>query len=208
MSEPLIIGILGDAGAGKDTLARALTCVRPSGVVSMADPLRGATARRLMQASPNRPASYFRALTDDRTMKEIPHPEITLRRLGLREFEGHGLDEHLSPRDALRAVGKHARAADPDVFARAGVHSAQDMAALVGLVAIPDVRYANEAKRLTDIGGFLVRVSQRGVYPSNRVEEREARTIPVHYSFEWSDLDDMLEEACHVYRLAYRKAYP
>ena len=198
---PLIVGILGDAGAGKDTLARVLTAVQPSRTLRFADALRDAVVQRMndrVRGCITR--DRLDMDLENRATKETPDELYTCRRLGVL-FEKFWPDEPMSPRDALRAVGYAERENDPDVFVREvwrklHIINSRDW---VPVVAVPDVRFENEATMLRNSGAYLVRVTHNQHSSSGRPEEIAARSIPVHRELRWDgSIESILEEASVV----------
>ena len=208
----LIVGILGDAGAGKDTLARVLTAVYPSRTLRFADALRDTVVHRLNKFEPgSMTRARLDADLDNRASKDRPSDTYTCRRLGTL-FERFCPDEPMSPRDALRAVGYAEREKSPNVFVDAVASQLRAICTSgdVPVVAIPDVRFSNEAAAVKRAGGYLVRVRHRQHTASNRPEEIAARALPVDREVTWDGtIETIVEEASVVIwrGLEYRSGY-
>jgi hypothetical protein len=149
MSTRPIIGITGRAGAGKDTLARAIadelgdleitSTIRP-----LADPLKriagdvfGFTQKQLYGPSEQR---------------NQPDPRWT-------RDDGRG---PLTPREALQTLGTEwGRALHPDVWIRMLIreHASHKSG---GVSIVPDVRFDNEARAIREYGGFVLAIVRPG----------------------------------------------
>lgn len=134
-----IIGLAGPAGCGKDLVASMLPGARR---IAFADPIyRGAA---VMLGIPE-------AAIRDRVQKEMPLP---------------GLE--VSPRRILQTLGTEwgRRLVSPDLWIRAAVLAWQQAAAEgVDVVAVPDVRFPNEAHAVRAAGGEVWLIHRPGLAP-------------------------------------------
>lgn len=131
----MIIGICGGAGAGKDTIAARLAETHGFERIAFADPLY-----QMLEVLTGLPEERLR----DRAEKEA-----------VIEWLGK------SPRQLLQSLGTEwgrQHVAD-DVWVRLAVRKA----AAAPLVAIPDVRFDNEAQAIKDAGGLVWCVVRPGV---------------------------------------------
>lgn len=131
----MIIGICGAAGAGKDTIAMRLVEAHGYRRIAFADPLY-----EMLEAMTGLPAEQMRG----RDAKE-------------REIDWLGK----SPRQLLQSLGtewgrKHV---SDDVWVRLTMRKASQSP----LVAIPDVRFDNEAEAVRAAGGQVWSVARPGV---------------------------------------------
>jgi hypothetical protein len=131
----VIIGICGAAGAGKDTIAERLAEAHGFRRIAFADPLY-----EMLEVMTGLPAAQMR----DRTSKE-------------QEIGWLGK----SPRQLLQSLGtewgrKHV---SDDVWVRLTMRTASQSP----LVAIPDVRFDNEAEAVREAGGQVWSVVRPGV---------------------------------------------
>lgn len=134
-----LLGLLGYAGAGKDTVAEFLVDHHGYTRVAFADPLKQ-LARHI--GWNGRKDHAGRVLLQDLGV-------------GVREFIGQ------------------------DTWVDIGMRKAADTP---GPVVITDVRFSNEALRIVEAGGCLVRVDRKGVGPANgHVSEVGWADIPVHH---------------------------
>ena len=147
-----IIGLLGQAGSGKDTAAvyinrflnegpharfRFKTCVEK---VALADPMK-----RFCQG-------VFQ-FTD----KQLWGPSEERDRVDPRYTRSDGAP--LTPRHALQTLGTEwGRACYPDVWIDLAVRKAKERAALGIVTVITDCRFLNEARRLRELGASVWRI--------------------------------------------------
>lgn len=159
MTGPLIIGLTGHAGAGKDTVADLLAG-RAWRRMAFADALRVeiAAAWRV----------DIRTLTD-RVTKDCPTRALRVGNADHRDWlmfaavQGWSLMDERSPRWAMQRWGEFRRRQNPDWWVR---HvevwiATQRRENHPGLV-VTDVRMANEAAMLRRVGAVLVRVHRPG----------------------------------------------
>lgn len=177
MKKQTIIGLTGHAGAGKDTVASIIldTYTGNGGAIGFADALRQEVCFAF--------DVYMHTLTCRET-KETPHPDLALHRCcddrfvkrmtehytsGLREggIVGEVLDLSAprSPRQIMQWWGtEYRRHTSPGYWldkmrnhiARGfGMHQA-------GLIVITDVRFADEAALVRELGGKLIQITRPG----------------------------------------------
>jgi len=143
----LLIGLVGRAGAGKDTVGRMLVtaeelngCLdtRPFRTVSFAAPLKKICGDVF--------AFTNRQLHGDQ--KEVPDPRY-------QRADG----TYLTPREAMQVLGTQwGRACYPHVWVELGLRHAKEQMANGLSIAITDVRFINEAKAIKEAGGQVWRV--------------------------------------------------
>lgn len=145
----MLIGIAGKAGSGKDTAASYL-CAR-HGFVTVA------FATKLKQLL----ADLF-GLTREQlygNLKEVDDP-----RYGL------------SPRVMMQHFGQSMRALWPDIWVQHLRQQLETMLAVGMRVAVTDVRQANEAQMIRELGGYLVKVERPGAGARNGIPNHETES--------------------------------
>ena len=150
MSTPFIIGITGPAGSGKDTVAEMLSysfqhCLRTrqTKTMALAEPIKqfcavvfGWNVNRLFGESELRDVPDADGLT----------PRRALQTLGTEW--GRALREDVWVDLLLRTINRH--------------HKEQlQYRKQVMVYLVPDVRFPNEARRIREAGGLILRVSGR-----------------------------------------------
>lgn len=204
----VILGVCGQAGSGKDTVADML--VKEFGFVklSFADPLKR-ICREVFAFSDRQlwGASEFRNAPDPRYRRERQVTKrISKREGGKLWFEDvtvTELDEGLTPREALQKLGTEwGRECYPPIWVELGIRNALSIInsqgnvtydASTGLVqnsyrkkiagvVIPDVRFRNEVDSILQAGGRSVRVKRPGAglqgSASAHASEQEMLGIP------------------------------
>lgn len=132
---PLLIGLTGPAGCGKDTIAERLLTMHGFTPTAFATPLRAAAAEAFG-------IDYWDFL--EREKKDVVHefwgitPRQMLQRMGTDAMRGTFGDEFWTRRWMLTY--------------REGVRTDN--------VVVTDVRFENEAKLLRNLGGVIVHVSR------------------------------------------------
>lgn len=159
---PRLIGITGRAGSGKDTLADYL--VRQFGYTkySLAKPLK-----RLL----NERFGWTDAQWEDRKWKERPAVFFN----GYDDGVVAGFRSSLSPRQLAQWLGTEVgrTLAGEDVWVnmmerewcRLNVDAVSERT--IAPMVIPDVRFDNEARRIHELGGAVIRVVRPGVADVN-----------------------------------------
>ena len=151
-----IIALAGVAGCGKDTVASFL----PGPKVRFADPIKQFCAQVFGWSEEQ--------LYGPSALREVPDPK----------WDG------LTPRKALQTLGTEwGRAMHPDIWARAGVAMAVEVAEGRGFgdspppcVAIPDTRFKNEATAVQAAGGEVWLIVRPGVGGGTHASELEVQS--------------------------------
>lgn len=136
----MIIALTGLKGSGKSTVAEMIGGV----CIGFADPLK-----------------QFCQKVFGFTDEELYGPSDARERPSARFKRPNG--EPLTARYALQTLGTEwGRNCDPDVWAKAGVATAKDLAEDSGIypVVITDLRFVNEARLVREAGGQVWRISR------------------------------------------------
>ena len=156
IAQPMLIGLTGHAGAGKDSVGMLLQAAGWH-ITSFAHALRMEVAEH-WRIDP-------RQLTD-RATKETPSASLCVGQvhystwLHFAAVQGHNMSTPRSPRWVLQQWGSFRRSQRPDYWIehvqvwRRAILRHNPMACL----AITDCRYENEAAALRAAGGYIVRV--------------------------------------------------
>lgn len=146
--DPLLIGLVGAAGAGKDTVAERLELVHGFYCYAFARPLREAVLALLDTAGVDH------AWATERALKELPMPVLRVSYRHLAQSLGTEWGRAIAPdfwlRLAAGALGLHGTPDDQPVHDR---------------IVVSDVRFANEASWVRVHGGVLVRVVREALAP-------------------------------------------
>ena len=171
----LLIGLMGRAGAGKDTVADI--------VCETIDANRFAFATLLKQEA----AAAFRVdprLFERRDVKELPIRQLALSRCtdpAFVAFAGHelGMLGPLKPRTIMQVWGDYRRSQDADYFVRPAWQAIVEAAnANRRALVFTDVRFANEAAKITQRDGVLWRIERAGLPPvSSHLSEWSIRDL-------------------------------
>jgi len=160
----LVIGLMGRAGAGKDTVADM--------ICETVDAARFAFATALKQEA----AKAYRIdprIFERREVKELPIRQLALERCvdqAFVAFAGRelGMLGPLTPRTIMQTWGDYRRSQSADYFI-----GAADVARLVAdnarrrVLVATDVRFANEAQWIAKCNSVLWRVERSGLPPVN-----------------------------------------
>lgn len=141
----MLIGLIGKAGAGKDTVANHWVATRGFVIVRFAEALKQLVAREF---------DWPREKLDSLTFKETPDPR----------WNG------VTPRQALIAIGTHGfRSCDPDFWVKKtvkGIRSIRELWKLSGNpdvnIVVTDVRFPNEVVAIQKLGGVTMRIEKIG----------------------------------------------
>ena len=151
-----IIGLTGNAGAGKDTTAAMLSPWRFT-PIAFADALREEVCNAF---------DVSNVFFHERQLKESPSPIFAFGRSADRLFRdrvyhlGLDLNQPRSPREVLQVWGtEYRRAADPQYWVGQAAHQVQSLFRRGRMrVVITDVRFPNEAQWVRSMGGEIWRV--------------------------------------------------
>lgn len=161
-NQPLIVGLLGRAGAGKDSATEYLVDTVDAEVISFATPLKKIASVM----------GFSKSQLTDRTLKETPD-----------KFWG------ISPRQFLQMCGTEMfrKVWREDVWVEMARKTICDLRPYGRVIFITDVRFPNEAKMIQDEGGIIVKV----VRPNNpfainaqHASESQVDSIPYDVSIE------------------------
>lgn len=149
-----IIGLVGHAGVGKDTVAGLLAYRYGFLQDAFADPLR----------------AMLRTVLRGHQM-----PEVAISERGLKEQPLAAIG--LSPRQLMQHFGQAGRAADPYLWVkllalRCGLH-AENATPVHDRLVISDVRYPNEAQWIRQRGGKLLRIIRDDAAPVHAHESEQ-----------------------------------
>lgn len=159
---PLVIGLTGLAGSGKDTVADHLVARHGFARHALADPIKNMLEALLIDAGIDPVCLYARQL------KEQP-----LGRLGV------------SPRQMMQTLGTEwGRELQPDFWLRIaelqlGMHDMPRSTPVSDRIVITDVRFHNEAHWVREHGGFMLRVSRPAPEVRSHHSERGINNIVV-----------------------------
>lgn len=154
-----LLGLMGLAGAGKDTVADILTCLAPMDRRAFADALRIEIAEAF--------GVDVRVL-QERALREKPLLQLSLRRCSDAEFVAWATDlqgePDVSPRRIMRRWGDWRRSQRADYWLTRA-EQARVAAIFDGHHAQlwTDVRYPNEADWVRTRGGMLWRIVRPGL---------------------------------------------
>lgn len=150
---PPLIGLLGKARSGKDSVAAVLTADHGYTRVAFADPLKRA-------ALALDPLIYV-----ETGCWSDPEEERYLRQIVDELGWERAKDTYPQVRETLQKLGSAIRELDPDFWLDAALDTIEDTP---GPVVITDVRYPNEADAIRARGGVLVRVLRPGLVSTDQ----------------------------------------
>lgn len=155
-----IIGLVGRAGAGKDTVASILSESQGHIRIAFADALRVEISNAF---------KIDLRMMDDRFEKEKVSGRITIARCDDREFIarmqelGHDIHQHRSPRQILRWWGtEYRRQVCTDKYWLERMQDTIDSLMRTGVrkIVITDIRFINEAEFVNSLFGQIWRVTR------------------------------------------------
>jgi hypothetical protein len=157
----ITIGLLGRAGAGKDTVADMAAERWHFARLAMADALRAEVADAW---------GVDRRLFTSRALKECQLEQLRLGLCREARFVQYAWPlagfPGLKPRTVMQVWGDWRRSADPDYFvACASIARSRALAAGLDVLVVTDIRFANEVEWVRSYGGHLVRVTRPGLPP-------------------------------------------
>lgn len=202
---PLLIGLTGPAGSGKDTVADHLCAAHGFTRIAFADALR-------LEVSAAYGINIDWLL--DRDRKEQPHPQLALRHCLDWQFVAictarHHilLNQPLSPRWVMQHWGTEYRREHDgaDYWIRQVDNAMADMdrAGLTRIV-ITDARYADEAAFVRQRGGTIWHIARPGAAPVNPHNSE----CPIAIAPGDQIIDNHLTIACLQRRIDRAIAYP
>jgi len=149
---PIYIGLSGAKGAGKDTVASAISrALTKQGKWPVTAPLAG-TLKAALTTITGISAERF----NDPATKELPIPGW-----------------ELTPRELMQRFGTEiGKQLHPDLWLRKLVAETHNMAN--GIILVPDIRFPEEHRWLKDLGGFHLHVSRPSVESSGDAHASEA----------------------------------
>jgi hypothetical protein len=168
----LVIGLLGHAGAGKDTVALLLAERFRVARVAFAEALKLEIAAAW---------GIERDLLDSPWAKEAKTPALALHKCMNQDFVAYawelglpGLQDGLTPRTVMQRWGDWRRSVDPDYFVKIALEIVRTVTDGDGVdaVLLTDVRFPNEAGLVRSLGGGLWRITRpEGPQPSRHASE-------------------------------------
>lgn len=182
MKTPLV-GIIGRAGSGKDTVATMMPAIR----IAFADPMKEALVtifdwERILLWGP----SELRNTVDDRFVTPDGQP--------------------LTVRHAAQTIGTEwgRRLIDEQLWVKLGIIRAQQEMDRLNRVVITDVRFLNEAKAIQDAGGEVWRVVRPGagltgaaaLHPSEIEQDQIRADFEIQNNGTLEELKDKVLWAC------------
>ena len=157
MTAPLLIGLIGNAGADKDTVAAYLEHEHAFETLGFADPILD------MACALFHSVDVDTAYAIERHLKERPVDVLNLSYRQIAQSLGTGWGRELVA---------------PDLWIRIADHTLKQRRLHGDDVAISDVRFKNEAEWIRHSGGVLVRVHRSGLQPvASHVSETELAGI-------------------------------
>lgn len=162
--QPLLLGLIGNAGAGKDTVAAFLEDEHAFERIGFADPVLDMVLA-LFNA-----AGIDGAWAVERSLKELPTPVLntSYRRLA----------QSLGTQWGRELIG-------PELWVTIAAHRLQQARQHQLAVVISDVRFQNEAAWIRRAGGVLVKVQRQGLQPvAAHVSETELLGITPDYTLD------------------------
>lgn len=190
----MIIGLVGRAGSGKDTVAGMLTEILGGAAsLSFAEPLK-----------------RFCGEVFDFSLQQLYGPSEARNAPDLR-YPRAGRAP-LSPREALQTLGTEwGRACYPDIWAELGIRRARAAEHLAGSVVFTDTRFVNEAARIRAAGGEVWRVRRPSAdsvitahaseTEMNSREMEELVTLTLHNNGSLEELRKQVQIRAHERRL-------
>lgn len=163
--DPLIIALVGRAGAGKDLVAEHLVTYYGFVQAAFADSLKSMLEQHFVERG-----------IDYAYLYEPGRKELTIPELGL------------SAREMMQRLGDCMRAADPDYWVKAladslGLHHGALRAPVHDRIVISDVRYLNEAAWCVGQQATLVRLVRANAAPvRDHSSEQQADQLPVDHT--------------------------
>lgn len=175
-----VIGLLGHAGAGKDTVASLIAERFNVARIAFADALRTEIAHAW---------GVDRALLEEPATKHVQAPALALHRCKVQAFVAYawelglpGLRDGLTPRTVMQRWGDFRRACDPDYFVTRALEIVRTVTdgEQLDAVILTDVRFTNEAALVRGLGGQLWRVVRPGaIAPNGHRSEHELADLQV-----------------------------
>lgn len=144
-TRPIIIGLTGPAGSGKDTVRQMLESDHGFSGLAFADPIRSMVSELLSYVDAAEHYAYDRALKEE----HVPRLNVSYRELA----------QTLGTEWGRALFGE-------DFWVRiAQARIARKVAAGAQRIVVSDVRFANEAKAIRDAGGRIWRITRPGLQP-------------------------------------------
>lgn len=185
--DPLIIGLAGRAGSGKDTAAQYLCSVHRFEAVAFADLINDIAAQLLD------PFDVDHAVLHERALKEQPI---------------HALPGSPSARQIKQQIGDLGRSWHPEFWItatahRLGMHDMPRSSPVHDRIVISDVRLPDEAAWVAGRGGVVLRLVRPQALPvRGHNSESEVDTLPVNWEIlnASQDPSDLYSEIEHALR--------
>jgi nucleoside 2-deoxyribosyltransferase len=175
----MIIGVTGHARCGKDSLANLLVSSYGYTKLGFADGVRDV-------AKAIDPVVMARINTAEPTA--IRYTEL-LREIGYERAKGNA--------DVRRLLQRVGTEGGRDIFGEdVWVNLLKSRVEGAGNIVVADVRFLNEARAITELGGIIIRVERPGYGPTNNHRsETEQLDIRAHVTISATNLEELAEAA-------------
>lgn len=162
-TQPLLIGLTGRAGAGKDTAGAYLEDQYACCAIALADPIRDMLCALLHHIDVDE------AWLTERALKERPIPALGVSYRHLAQTLG-------------TTWGRGC--VSMSLWVRIAMHRVQQIHAMGSNAVITDIRFPNEAAWLHDMGGTLVRIERpdRSSEVRPHISEAHTDTLPAEHT--------------------------
>jgi hypothetical protein len=197
MNLPRLIGITGLAGAGKDTLADYLVSTFGYSKYSLASPLKKLLSERF---------GWDDDWWNDRAWKEEPRNEYGGQ--GYVGSWGNNAYKPFSPRSWAQwlgtEVGRYIGGEDVwvNMMAREWKHQTFLSDTRTGYqprMVVSDIRFDNEARRIHELGGVVIRIVRPGLAAASHASEQGVNDRLVNVQvFNTDDIDHLITESIHA----------